>query len=318
MFVFSDRGTPYSIRHLSSYSGHTYKFTKKDGSFKYVRLTFQTDQGVKSHTNAEATRLAGENPDSHAEDLYNAIDRGDYPSWTLYVQVMEPKDAETYRWNIFDMTKVWPHADYPLQPVGKLTLNRNPENYFADIEPAAFSPSTMVPGIAPSADPMLQARMFAYPDAARYRLGVNYQQLPCNRARSPVFSPYERDGFATVTSNYGSAPNYVNSIFQPLTQTSEPGAETLGLDWGQHEEWTARMTSYTSEVTDEDFEQARALWRVLGNQEGQQEHFVTNLVAHLKSAVPEVRVGTIEMFAKVDAKLGQNIAKALKEVETKS
>ena len=121
---------------------------------------------------------------------------------------MDPKEAETYRWNIFDATKIWPHKDFPLQPVGKLTLNKNPDNYFADIEQAAFSPSTMVPGIGPSADVMLQARMFSYPDAARYRVGPNYQQLPCNKARSPVYSPYQRDGPSTINGNYGGDPDY--------------------------------------------------------------------------------------------------------------
>ena len=170
--------------------------------------------------------MAGENPDYHTADLYDSIAKGDYPSWNIFFQVMEPKDAEEYRWNIFDMTKVWPHADYPLIPVGKLTLNKNvsnttsliqavltewvqPSNYFADIEQAAFSPSNMVPGLAPSADPILQARMFAYNDAARYRLGVNYQQLPCNKPVSAVYSPYQRDGFMTFGDNYGGDPNYV-------------------------------------------------------------------------------------------------------------
>jgi catalase len=153
MILFSDRGTPASVRNINGYSGHTYKLVKDDGTFKYVKFHFKTNQGIKNLTRSEAAKLAGENPDAHLQDLHGSIENGDFPSWTLYVQVMEPADAETYRWNIFDMTKVWPQKDYPLRPVGKLTLNENPSNYFRDIEQAAFSPSNMVPGIAPSADP---------------------------------------------------------------------------------------------------------------------------------------------------------------------
>ncbi|KAF2185242.1 catalase [Zopfia rhizophila CBS 207.26] len=268
MHLFSDRGTPVSIRNLNAYSGHTYKFTKPDGSFKYVKIHIKSDQGVKSHTASEATKLAGENPNSHTEDLFNAIENGDYPTWTLYVQVMDPKDAETYRWNIFDVTKIWPHADYPLRPFGKLTLNKNPTNYFTDVECVAFSPSTMVSGIGPTADPMLQARMFSYPDAARYRLGTNYQQLPVNTPLSHVYSPFQRGGFASVKGSYSSDPNYVHSTFKPLKAGPKQAAF-------EHEIWTkARVEEYTSEVTDEDFVQARWFWDVLGKEEGQQEHFI--------------------------------------------
>ncbi|OXB37841.1 catalase [Cryptococcus neoformans] len=144
MMLFSNRGLPYSLRQINGYSGHTYKLTKSDGSFVYVKLHFKSNQGVKGMTQAEGVRTAGEAPDFHSTDMWNAIERGDYPTWTLYAQVMKPEEAENYCWNIFDMTKVWPHKDFPLRPLGKLTLNRNPENYFSDIEQAAFSPSTMV------------------------------------------------------------------------------------------------------------------------------------------------------------------------------
>ncbi|GAD98054.1 catalase, putative, partial [Paecilomyces variotii No. 5] len=209
MHLFSDRGTPASLRHMNAYSGHTYKFTKEDGSFKYIKVHIKTQLGVKNFDEETATKIAGENPDYLVDDLFDAIEKGDYPVWNVYVQVMEPEQAESYKWNIFDMTKVWPHQDFPLRQIGRLTLNRNPRNYFTDIEQAAFSPSTMVPGWAPSADPMLQARMFAYPDAARYRLGVNYQHLPTNHARVPIYCPFQRDGFMNFTDNYGDDPNYV-------------------------------------------------------------------------------------------------------------
>jgi catalase len=252
--------------------------------------------------------LAGVDPDHHTADLYNAIESGDYPKWTLYVQVMTPKEAESYRWNIFDITKVWPHGDYPLQPVGELTMNRNPANYFNDIEQAAFSPSTMVPGIAPSADPMLQARMFAYPDAARYRLGVNYQQLPCNRPVSQVYTPYQRDGAFRYTDNFGGDPNYVGATVRPVNFQGKLGAN--GTTDPSHEEWAARLSSFSSEVTDEDYVQAKMLWNVMAKEDNAQDAFVENVSGNLKGAIPRVQEGTFAMFAKVDAELGKRIEAA--------
>ncbi|KAN0114449.1 putative catalase [Hyaloscypha variabilis] len=307
MILFSNRGIPASIRHINSYSGSTYKLTTENG-FVYAKIHLKSDQGIKNLSQDEANRLAGENPSHHTADLYNAIERGDYPTWTMYLQVMTPEQAENYRWNIFDMTKVWPHSDFPLQPVGKMRLNRNPTNYFTDIEQAAFSPSTMVPGIAPSADPMLQARMFAYPDAARYRLGVNYQQLPCNAPVSEVYTPYQRDGAFRYNSNYGGDPNYVRSSFRPIKFEGRVGAN--GYAPGGHEEWVGLVAGYSSEVTDEDFVQAREMWKVLG-EFNEQDDFVHNVATHLKSALPQVQLETINMFKRVDAVLGSSIKSVL-------
>jgi catalase len=208
MQLFGQRGVPASLRHINGYGVHTFKFGRpEDGTFKYVKIHFKPDAGNQTLEAAEAVRLAGVEPDYHVKDMYNAIEKGDFPTWTMYLQIMDPKEAETYRWNIFDATMIWPHKDYPLVPVGKLTLNKNPANHFQDIELAAFSPSTMVPGIGPSADIMLQARMFSYPDAARYRVGPNYQQLPPNKAKY-VYSPYQRDGPMRMDGNYGGEPDY--------------------------------------------------------------------------------------------------------------
>jgi catalase len=230
----------------------------------------------------DAVRLAGEEPDYHVKDMFNAIEKGDFPTWTMCLQVMDPKEAETYHWNIFDATRIWPHKDYPLIPVGKLTLNKNPENYFQDIEQAAFSPSTLVPGIGPSADIMLQARMFSYPDAARYRVGPNYQQLPCNKAKH-VYSPYQRDGSMRLDGNYGADPDYVRSSFRKITK---------GPPDVTHDKWVGEVTSWSSEVTDEDFEQPRDLW-TLFKKWGDDQVFIDNLSGHLKKALPQVQKQTI-------------------------
>lgn len=296
MHVLCDRGTPKSVRHVNAFSQHTYKLVSAAGDVTYVKFQFKTDQGVQTVSAAESARLCGADPDNHTRDLYEAIEAGDFPSWTLYIQAMTPAQAETYRWNIFDLTKVWPHADFPLLPVGKLTLNQNPANYFATIEQAAFSPSTMVPGIAATADPVLQARMFAYPDAARYRLGVNYQQLPVNRPVSKVYAPYQRDGFGTIGDNYGGEPNYVRSALREVRFV--PKAEGLVIGGGKHEEWVrGKVEDYSSEVTDEDYVQCTAFWRdVLGKQEGQQEIFVGNVAGHLRGADDRVWEGVFGKF----------------------
>ncbi|EOO02507.1 putative catalase protein [Phaeoacremonium minimum UCRPA7] len=269
---------------MNAYSGHTYKFTKEDGSFKYIKVHIKTQIGVKNLNRETSIKIAGENPDFLVDDLYQAIEKGDFPVWDVFVQIMDPNEAETYKVNIFDMTKVWSHKDFPLRQIGRLTLNRNPRNYFTDIEQAAFSPSTMVPGWAPSADPMLQARMFAYPDAARYRLGVNYQRLPTNRAAVPVYSPFQRDGFMNFTENYGDDPNYVGSMLHPTTfRASSLGARSGGglSTVTEHEKWAGEVSNFTSEVGPEDFEQATALWEVLGRDGKHQDRFVGNVADHV-------------------------------------
>ncbi|KAL4807198.1 putative catalase [Aspergillus unguis] len=309
MHLLSDRGIPASVRHLHGFSGSTYKFTKKDGSFKYVKIHFKTNQGIKNFTRQEAADMVSKDPDHHTRDLFEAIERGNHPSWNVYAQIMDPKDAENYRWNIFDMTRVWPHKDYPLRPIGKMTLNENPKNFFEDIEQAAFSPSTMVPGIAPSADPMLQTRMFAYPDAARYRVGPNYQQLPCNAARSKVYQPYQRDGFMSHKGNYGGDPNYVNSSVVPVQTKDVPEEDRA------HDTWAGTVTAFSSTVTGDDFIQPRMFWQhTLANQPGQQDNFVGNAAAFISGVkFEDIRKSAYEMFSRVDLHLGQRIQKKVEE-----
>ncbi|KAK3317963.1 catalase [Apodospora peruviana] len=304
MQLFGPRGVPASLRNVNAFGNHTFKFGKpEDGTFKYVKIHFRPDAGIKTLKHEEAVRLAGEEPDYHIKDMYNAIEKGDFPSWTMSLQVMDPKDAETYKWNIFDITKTWSHEDYPLIPVGRLTLNKNPDNYFQDIEQAAFSPSTLIPGIAPSADLMLHARMFSYPDAARYRVGPNYQQLPCNRALN-VYSPYQRDGAMRIDGNYGPDPDYVRSSFRKVRSGPADVA---------HDEWIGKVQAYSSEVTDIDFEQPRILWSIF-KKNGDDEFFISNLAGHVNKALPEVQKETIKMFSKVDEEIGKRLDEAISKL----
>ncbi|KAJ8119705.1 hypothetical protein ONZ43_g3403 [Nemania bipapillata] len=264
----------------------------------YTQIHLKTDQGNKTFTNEEAIKMSAENPDWSTQDLFDAIERREYPSWTVYVQTLTPNQAEKFKWNVFDLTKVWPQKDVPLRPFGKLTLNRNAENYFAEIEQAAFSPSHMVPGVEPSADPVLQARLFSYPDTHRHRLGVNYQQIPVN-APLRAFNPFQRDGAMAVNGNYGANPNYP-STSRPLSYKSVPKA---------HEVWSGEVVrDLFGEVTPEDYEQATGLWRVLGRTKGQQANFVHNVAIHLSGARQDVRRRTYEMFSRVSKELGQAIA----------
>ena len=308
MHLFSDRGTPYSYRHMNGYSGHTFKWVKPDGSFVYTQIHIKTDQGNKTFNNEEAGKMAGDNPDWNTQDLFEAIQRGEHPSWTVYVQTLTPEQAKGFKWNIFDLTKVWPQSEVPLRPFGKLTLNRNPENYFAEIEQAAFSPSHLVPGVEPSADPVLQSRLFSYPDTHRHRLGTNYQQIPVNAAPG-AFNPFQRDGAMVVNGNYGANPNYPSS-YRPLTHKPvNPAAAS--------EEWVGKAVyDVFAEVGPDDYVQPKGLWDVLGRTPGQQENFVHNVAVHLSGAHETVRNRTYDMFGKVDGNLGAKIREATeKEVK---
>ncbi|KAJ2890168.1 catalase A, partial [Coemansia aciculifera] len=248
MILFSNRGTPDGFRHMHGYSSHTLKLVGADGSFHYVKWHFRTNQGIKNLSAQQAAELASSNPDYATQDLFEAIERGDHPSWTVYVQVFTEEEALKFKYNPFDVTKVVSQKEYPLHEVGRMVLDRNPENYFAEVEQAAFSPSHMVPGIAPSPDRMLQGRLFSYPDTHRHRLGANYLQLPIN---SPIQAArnQQRDGPMCYGGNGGRLPNYEPNSFG-----------------GPHQLPTARETDSVSKVegyigrlsyslTDEDFDQ---------------------------------------------------------------
>ncbi|PCG97494.1 Catalase, mono-functional, heme-containing [Penicillium occitanis (nom. inval.)] len=309
MHVFGSRTVPDSIRRVTGFGVHTFKLVAADGKIRYCKFHFKPTAGVTSWSAQDAARMAGVNPDFHGQDLWDAIARGEYPSWKLYLQVMEPEQAENYGRALFDITKVWPHKDFPLIEVGKMTLNKNPENYFAEIEQAAFTPANMVPGIAMTPDPMLQARMFAYADAARYRLGANYTQLPPNRAICPVFAPFERDGYGTITRNYGGEPNYVRSTLSTArvsqqTVYNTPVTERIERD--------AILAQNEIQVDDEDYVQPRDFWaRVMDDNE--RRLWVSNVTETLETVPAQLRVAVAAMFSNVDARIGQALSATVKD-----
>lgn len=300
--LFSDRGTPDGFRHMNGYSSHTFKWYNAKGDVYWIQYHFKTEQGIRNLTRQQACKLAGENPDYATRDLREAIAKGDYPSWRVCVQIMPAKDAETYRWNINDITKVWPHADYPLVEIGRMTLNRNPDNYFAEVEQAAFSPGNFVPGIAASADKMLQARLISYHDAHLYRLGANYQLLPVNAPKASSAHNYQRDGYMRCDDNGKGGPNYwPNSMGGPAPDPSvaEPPIELEGV-----------AARHPQELNDDDFFQAGELYRRVMT-DTDREHLVGNIVAHLGGAQKRIQLRQCAVFYKADADYGTQVAKGL-------
>ena len=300
--LFSDRGTPYGYRFMNGYSSHTFKWVNAKGEVHYVKYHFKTDQGIKNFTAAEQDAMSLKDKDFSTSDLYNSIEKGNFPSWTWYVQLMPEKDAENYRFDVFDITKVWPHADYPLHRVGKMTLNRNPENYHAEVEQSAFSPSHLVPGIEPSNDKMLQGRLFSYPDTHRHRLGKNYEQIPINCPYRARVHHYSRDGAATVNGNFGSAPNY-----EPNTQ--EGPVQDPKAAWSKFAV-TGQAGRYAYPHPNTPFEQPRTLWRKVFS-ETDREHLIQNLSGPLSQAKRPIQEGMLALFYKVDPDYGTRLSKAI-------
>jgi catalase len=305
-FLMTDRGTPRTWRHQNGYGSHTFMWVNASGERFWVKYHFKTDQGIETFTDAEAKAMVAEDPDFHLRDLHEAIARGEHPSWTLNMQVMPFEDAADYRFNPFDLTKVWPHTDYPLIPVGRLTLDRNPDDYFAEIEQAAFEPANMVPGIGPSPDKMLLGRLFSYPDTHRYRIGANYLQLPVNRPRSPVHS-YNKDG-AMRYANPGDPVYAPNSYGGPA---ADP--ERFGEDAGWQVTGEIVRAAYTLHRDDDDFGQPGELYRKVLS-ETDREHLVGNIAGHVRGGVTaEMRPRVIAYWEQVDRDLGSRLARALGE-----
>jgi len=299
MRLFSDLGTPFGFRHMNAWSGHTFRLVKSSGEWHYVKFSAYTDQGIKNHTNAEATVLAGTNPDFGTQDLFEAIEAKEYPSWTVYIQALSPKDAETFKYNVLDLTKDWSDQDVPRQEIGRFYLTQNPENYFAEIEQVAFAPGHLVEGVEPSEDPVLQSRLFAYPDAQRYRLGVNYQSIPVNCPVSPVAN-FQRDGRFVHDDNQGRRPNY------PSTQ-DVLNLPTRAYNDANHTIWIGGALRYLSTVSPIDFDWPQIFWKNLSKTD--QDNFVGNVVGHLGAATSDtIKKRQASLFAKVDASLGARIA----------
>ncbi|HSR54422.1 MAG TPA: catalase [Acidobacteriota bacterium] len=298
--LFSDRGTPKGFRHMNGYGSHTFSLINKEGKRHWVKFHLKTKQGIENFTRQEATRMNGEDPDYGTRDLFAAIEKGDNPQWRVCVQIMPEEDAKDYHVNPFDLTKVWPHGDYPLIEVGTLELNKNPDNYFLEIEQAAFAPANVVPGIGHSPDKMLQARILSYPDAHRYRLGVNYEALPSNKPRCPVHN-YHRDGAMRFDDNGGGKPNYEpNSFGGPVEDPSYADIQQPVDGPGDR---------YDHRKGNDDYTQAGNLFRLM--EKDAQERLIDNIVTHMGSVPEEIQKRQLVHFWRADKDYGRGVAEGL-------
>jgi catalase len=304
-YLMGDRGIPRTWRHMNGYSSHTYMWVNAAGEKFWVKYHFISDQGVEFLTQAEADQLAGSDGDYHTRDLYQAIERAEFPSWTLKMQIMPFEEAKTYRFNPFDLTKVWPHGDYPLIEVGKMTLDRNPTDNHTEIEQAAFEPSNLVPGIGPSPDKMLLGRLFSYPDAHRARIGVNYNLLPVNAPKSPVHS-YSKDG-AMRYQNVSDPVYAPNSKGGPQADTARYGEAA-----GWYTDGEMVHASYTLRADDDDWGQPGTLVRDVFDDAARQR-LVSNIVGHLLNGVTEpVLLRAFDYWRNVDKDLGDSVEKGVR------
>ena len=305
-WLFGDRGIPASYRHMNGYGSHTYQWVAADGAAYWVKYHFKTNQGVRSLDAGQAADQVGQDADSHQRDLHQAIERGIFPSWTVHVQLMPVAEAAGYRFNPFDLTKVWPHADYPLQKIGRLVLNRNPDNVFAEVEQAAFSPNNFVPGIGPSPDKMLQGRLFAYADAHRYRLGVNHTQLAVNAPRATTAQNYGRDGLGAANTA-GRAKNYEPNSYDGPRQTDQALAAPTAVHG-----WTGTHVAQ-AHAKDDDFFQAGELYRLMSD--GEKDRLIANLAGSIGSVGrDDVVERVLPFFHAADADYGRRLQAAVEAV----
>jgi catalase len=304
-WLMGDRGIPRTWRHMNGYTSHTYMWVNAQGEKFWVKYHFKTDQGIECFTQDEADQMAAVDTDYHQRDLFEHISDGDFPSWTMHVQVMPFDDAPGYRFNPFDLTKVWPHGDYPLIRVGTMTLNRNPTDYHTEIEQAAFQPNNLVPGIGISPDKMLLGRVFAYADAHRARIGVNYQQLPVNRPTSPVNS-YSKDG----------AMRYDNVSDPVYAPNSKGGPQADAARYGEAAGWETSgpmvHAAYTLHAEDDDWGQAGTMVREVLD-DAARGRLVDNIVGHLLNGVSEpVLARAFEYWRNVDKALGDRVEQGVR------
>ncbi|KAJ8921876.1 hypothetical protein NQ315_008509 [Exocentrus adspersus] len=311
MILFSDRGIPDGHRHQHGYGSHTFSLIGKDRKLTWCKFVFKTNQGIRNLDPQKANELAGTDPDYALRDLYNSIEDGkktdDFPSWTMYIQVMTTDQAKKQPFNPFDITKVWPHKDFPLIEVGQMVLNQNPSNYFSDVEQVAFNVNNLTPGIGPSPDRLLQGRLWAYQDTHRYRLGVNYEQLPVNNSLNKV-SNFQRDG-KSAFNNQGGAPNWYPNSF------GGPSVDLQAISWTPPPEEIHGTQDYHDLGDDDNFSQARVFWNKVLD-EGAKTRLVANLAGTLKIANEEIRDRAVEMFTKVDQSMGKRLKAALVEEVT--
>ncbi len=305
MILMSDRGTPRSWRHQNGYSSHTYSWINAGGDKFWVKYHFKTVQGIENFTDGEAKAMTAEDPDFHRRDLFETIAAGDFPEWRLEMQIMPFEEAADYRFNPFDLTKVWPHGDYPPIQLGRLVLDRNPENFFAEVEQAGFSPANLVPGTGLSPDKMLMARVFSYHDTHLHRIGTNYEQLPVNAPKSPVHS-YNKDGAMTYR-HAGNQPVYAPNSFGGPQADPDRGSE---LFWHVPEGALGRY-AYEKHAEDDDFGQPGRMFREVMS-DTDREHLVQNIVGHASNEVtPEMQARVVAYWSNVDSELGARVAAGL-------
>ncbi len=299
--TMSDRGIPFSYRHMNGYGSHTFSLINAKNERIWVKFHLKTRQGIKNLTDQEAEAVVGKCRESHQRDLFDSIEKGDFPKWDMKIQVMTEEQARKVAFNPFDLTKVWPHKDYPLIDVGVMELNRNPENYFADVEQAAFNPANIVPGIGFSPDKMLQGRLFSYGDAQRYRLGVNHHLIPVNAPRCPVHS-YHRDGQMRTDGNYGGTLGYEPNSYGEWKEQPEFKEPPLRID-GDADHFSHR------EDDDDYYSQPGALFNLMKPDEKQR--LFENTARAMGDAPREIKIRHIGNCLKADKAYGKGVADAL-------
>lgn len=300
--VMSDRGIPASYRTMHGFGSHTYSLINSDNQRVWVKFHLKTQQGIKNITDQEAEILVGKDRESHQKDLFDNIQKGNFPKWTMYFQIMTEEQARNHKENPFDLTKVWSHKDYPLIEVGVMELNRNPDNYFAQVEQAAFTPSNIVPGIGLSPDKMLQGRLFAYGDAQRYRLGVNHLSIPVNAAKCPVHG-YHRDGFMRVDGNYGSTKGYEPNSVGAWTQQPEFADPALA-GGGDVDRYNPH-----DDKTDDCFYQAGDLYRLMT--EDKKVLLIENTARNIASVTENIKYRHAVHCLLADKDYGERLTKAM-------
>jgi catalase len=300
--TMSDRGIPKDFRHMDMFGEHTFSFYNKDNKRYWVKFHLKTEQGIECLSDQEAAAVIAKDRESHGRDLHESIAKGNFPKWKMYIQIMTEEQAEKMPYNPFDITKVWYHKDFPLIEVGELVLNRNPENYFAEVEQAAFTPAHVVPGIGFSPDKFLQGRLFAYGDAQRYRLGVNYNEIPVNRAHCPV-NEYHRDGFMRVDGNYGGEVAYTpnsDNVWAAQPEVMEPPLKLAGAMY---------RFDPKDDPTDDCFAQGGMLYRLLDRKH--RDIIIENTKNNMEGVTKNIKYRHAVHCLKADKEYGELMTKAL-------